>query len=558
MRRERSFSMPIARWSQSPRWVRPLHWQRSLLMLLAATLASAGQAAALLTTHVPAAVADHSAARVAAPDPSRTLHVAIVLPMRNLPALDELIREVYDPANPAYRHYLTVAQFTERFGPTEADYAKALQFFAAGGLTVTGTAANRYMIDATGSVATLERVLHVTFGLYHHPTQDRVFIAPEEEPSVDLNVPILHVVGLDDFTLPTPRLTRRSAADANAFNGTGSAPGGWYLGSDIRAAYYGGGPLTGAGESVGLMELAAYNPLDIDNYFKKFGPPLTTDVVPISTDGTTPTCTKICDDTEQALDIEYAIAMAPGLRQVQVYVAATADSVLNRMASDNSSAQLSTSWGWKQEAATDDPIFMEMAAQGQSLLTASGDYSTLIKSGPWPEESAYITGVGGTDLLTTGPGGAWAGETGWEDSAGGPSVDKAITIPAYQVPFINAANLGSTTLRNVPDIGGDADTDNYICANLSCGGEWGGTSFASPIWAGFIALANEQARARGLPRLGFLNPILYSLGGQSDYDLLYHDVIGGMSGLYTAVRGYDLVTGFGSPHGPALIEALTE
>ena len=544
MRSGRCLSMSILLW-------------RGTLLLLASTFAGAVEAAALLTPHVPAAVADHSAMWVAAPDASRTLHVAIVLPMRDLPALDDLIRQIYDPANPEYRHYLTVAQFTERFGPTAADYDKSLQYFAAQGLTVTGTAANRYMIDATASVATLERVLHVRFGLYQHPTQNRLFIAPDVEPSVDLPVPILHVVGLDDFTLPTPRLAR-AAGDTSAFVGTGSAPGGWYLGSDIRAAYYGGTALTGAGESLGLMELAAYNPLDIDNYFKQFGPPLKTAVVPISTDGTTPTCTKICGDTEQALDIEYAIAMAPGLKQVQVYVAATADSVLNRMASDNTSAQLSTSWGWAQEAATDDPIFMEMAVQGQSLLTAIGDYSTLIKSGPWPEESAYITGVGGTDLLTTGPGGAWAGESGWKDSAGGPSVDKAITIPAYQIPFINAANLGSTTLRNVPDIGGDANTDNYICANLECGGEWGGTSFASPIWAGFIALANEQARAAGLPRLGFLNPILYTLGGRRDYEALYHDVIGGTSGLYTAVRGYDLVTGFGSPRGPALIEALTE
>ena len=164
--------------------------------------------------------------------------------------------------------------------------------------------------------------------------------------------------------------------------------------------------------------------------------------------------------------------------------------------------------------------------------------------------------MGGTDLRTTGPGGAWAGEIGWKDSAGGPSVDPAITIPAYQVPFINAANQGSPTRRNVPDIGGDADTLNYICAEQKCGGQWGGTSFASPIWAGFLALANQQAAERGAPRIGFLNPLVYALGGQPNYDGLFHDTIGGTSGLYKAVKGYDLVTGFGSPHGPALIDAL--
>lgn len=548
MRHRLSISMPV------------MYWRLSMLLLTSALgygFAGTGHAAALLTQHVPAAVADHSAVLVAMPEPSRTLHVAIVLPMRNLAGLADLIRQIYDPASPTYRQYLTVAEFTARFGPTAADYAQALQFFVDQGMTVTGVAANRYMIDATASVTTLERVLHVKLGMYRHPTEGRLFIAPADEPSVDLHVPILRVVGLDDFTLPAPRLARASGAGTAAETRTGSAPGGWYLGSDIRAAYYGGTTLTGAGESLGLMELGPYNPYDIDHYFQQFGPPLTTAVVPISTDGTAPTCTGICDDVEQALDIEYSIAMAPSLKQVRVYVAATADSVLNRMASDNLCAQLSTSWGWSQEAATDDPIFMEMAAQGQTLLTASGDYSTLIKSGPWPEESAYITGVGGTDLRTTGPGGAWAAEIGWKDSAGGPSVDRSITIPAYQVPFIDEANEGSTTLRNVPDIGGDADTNNYICANLQCGGEWGGTSFASPIWAGFIALANEAAAVKGLPRIGFLNPILYSLGGQKDYEGLFHDIVGGTSGLYTAVPGYDLVTGLGSPHGRTLIEALT-
>jgi kumamolisin len=263
-----------------------------------------------------------------------------------------------------------------------------------------------------------------------------------------------------------------------------------------------------------------------------------------------------CDDSEQALDIEYAIAMAPGLKEVQVYVGNSAEDVLNRMASDNTSAQLSTSWGWNETKSVDDAIFMEMAAQGQTLLTASGDYSSLKASGPWPEESAYITAVGGTDLHTSGPGGKWTGETGWSGSAGGPSTDRTITIPSYQLPFINAANEGSTTLRNVPDIAASANTDMEICANGACGGGNGGTSFASPIWAGYIALANQHAAQLHLPRIGFLNPLVYTFGGQANYDTLFHDVKAGKSGKYTAVTGYDLVTGFGSPHGPALINAL--
>jgi xanthomonalisin len=512
-------------------------------------------AAPALIAVVPPAVAYHLTPLVGSPDPSLKLHLAIALPMRNQAQLDSLLTQIYDPKSPQYRHYLSVAEFTERFGPTASDYSTAVKFFAGAGLQVTGVSANRYLIDVVGRVADIERVFHVKMGLYKHPTENRNFIAPDREPSPDLSVTLLHVTGLDDFTLPSPRLIQ--SAESSTRGGTGSGPNGNFVGSDVRKAYMGNSTLTGAGQSLGLMELEGYNISDVNKYFSKYGPPLTVPVKGISVDGTPVTCTGSCtDDGEQVLDIEYAISMAPGLSQVQVYVAAHAISVLNRMASDNTSKQLSTSWGWGEKFSTNDPLFKEMAAQGQTFLTASGDYSSLQKSGPWPEEDANLTAVGGTDLKTNGAGGAWASETGWSGSAGGPSLDATILIKSYQAPFINPSNGGSHTLRNVPDIAGDADTDNTICANGKCQGGWGGTSFASPIWAGYIALANQQAAASSKPTVGFLNPTIYGLAGLSTYPTLFHDVTSGKSGKYSAVKGYDLVTGLGSPQGATLIDAL--
>jgi xanthomonalisin len=529
-----------------------------LIGACAASLACAGgaQAALLptLTPQVPASVASHQVALVGTPDPARTMHLAIALPMRDQAGLDDLLRQIYDPATPLYRHYLSVGEFTARFGPAASDYAAAVKFFADSGLLITGVSANRYIFDVVGSVADIERVFHVRMGLYRHPTQRRDFIAPDREPTLDLAVPVLHVTGLDDFILPTPRLKQSTTPGGSV--GTGSGPHGNFVGTDIRTAYYGGSALTGAGQSLGLMELGPYDIADVRTFFTRFGPPLTVAVNGISTDGSPVSCTGKCNDGEQALDIEYAISMAPGMDQVQVYVASTAESVLNRMASDNTSKQLSTSWGWREEFATDDPLFKEMAAQGQTFLTASGDYSRLSASGPWPEEDANLTGVGGTDLVTNGGGGPWSAETGWKDSAGGRSLDKTIKIEPYQRPFINAANGGNKHLRNVPDIGGDANFNNYICADAHCNGGWGGTSFASPIWAGFIALANQQAAANGKPTVGFLNPTLYGLAGGASYTKILHDETSGTSGRYNAVTGYDLVTGLGSPHGQALINAL--
>jgi subtilase family serine protease len=190
-------------------------------------------------------------------------------------------------------------------------------------------------------------------------------------------------------------------------------------------AYYPKGALTGAGQSVGLMELEGYNISDVQLFFaNNYGPANNVSVVGISTDGAPVTCTGGCDDSEQALDIEYAISIAPGLSSVQVYVGRNAEDVLNRQASDNISKILSTSWGWSEHFKTDDAIFKEFASQGQTNLTASGDYSSLKASGPWPEEDANIVAVGGTDVNSATPGGLWYSETGWASSAGGPRPTK--------------------------------------------------------------------------------------------------------------------------------------
>lgn len=524
-------------------------------LAVATAMTGAGEAAAaphpLLSTHVPELVAAHLAPRIGDVPGDTPMHLAISLPLRDEAGLNAFLADIYNPASPNFRHYLSVADFTRRFGPAQADYDRAAQFFRSAGLRVTASAPNHMLIDVDGRAGDISRVFHVNIGLYRDTVWRRTFMAPDREPSLDLDIAMLHVTGLDNSEPPRTRLQRQAISRA----GTGSGPGGAFIGGDARAAYY-GGSLTGAGQSVGLMELAGYDITDVNAYFNRFGPPLTTSVVGISTDGASLSCTGSCDDSEQVLDIEYAIAMAPGLRQVQVYVGRNAEDVLSRMASDNTSLQLSTSWGWGvKEFATDDPLFKEMAAQGQSFLTASGDYSSLKASGPWPEEDVNLTAVGGTNLVTSSAGGAWKSETGWSGSAGGPSLDQAIKIASYQLPFINGLNKGSTSLRNVPDIAAIAN-NFYICANGKCDGGWAGTSFASPIWTGFVALANQQAAAAGKPPVGFLNPTLYGLAAGSGYASDLHDIVKGTSGKYSAVAGYDLVTGLGSPTGAALINVL--
>jgi len=524
-------------------------------LLVTSAVAAVPVSAAALQSHVvPAAVARHGAALVGHIDPSTRLRLEIVLPMRDLAGLRSLLDEqIYNPHSALFRHYLSVAEFTGRFGPSQSDYRSAMKFFNDNGLVVTHTFANRYMFQVEGAASDIERVLDIRLNLYKQPAENRNFMAPDREPTLALDVPVLSISGLDTFQLPVPRLI---GSPDGVRSGTGSGPGGNFIGSDFRAAYYGTGKkakLTGQGQSVGLMELEGYIPSDIKLYFKTFHQKLNVPVNGISVDGTKVNCGN-CNDGEQTLDVDYAISMAPGLDQVQVYVAKDPVAIEEQMASDNTSKQLSTSWGYSKKFAVEDPMYEERAAQGQSWFTASGDAKTLWKSFPWPEEDANIIAVGGTDLVTNGAGGSWKSEPGWRFSASGPSLDKHIKIESYQLPYINDRNMGSTTLRNVSDVSANADFDMMICANGKCNGGWGGTSFSSPMWAGFAALANQQAASEGKPTIGFINPILYPV--YATKPKMTHDITHHWSGDYPAVKGYDLVGGLGSPRGTNTIKIL--
>ena len=270
---------------------------------------------------------------------TQSLRLNITLPLRNEAQLDDLLQQLYDPQSPLFHQFLSVQEFTDRFGPSVEDYNAVINYARQHGLTVTGTFPNRLVVNVAGSVASVEKAFHVNMGSYQHPTEPRAFYSPDREPSADLPVPLWHISGLDNFSIPHPASLHRNP---NARGSTsGSGPSGYFLGSDLRAAYYGTGSLNGAGQSVGLLEFAGINVADVRAYFTAVGQPLNVTVTSVSADRSSTSCTGSCDDTEQALDVEVAISMAPGLNSVLVYVSDTSDvSIFNRMATDTYSPSL--------------------------------------------------------------------------------------------------------------------------------------------------------------------------------------------------------------------------
>src|SRR5208282_3747677 len=509
----------------------------------------------LLTRHVREATLNGQAPLVGQLPATQSMHFDIVLALRHRPELENFLQEIYDPTSPSYRHFVTVPEFTERFGPSQEDYDALIHFAQANGFTVLGGSRDSMDVQLTGSVAAIEKAFHVAMGIYQHPTENRTFYAPDREPTVDLPFQLWHISGLDNYSIPRPALVH-SDFKVKSEAVKGSCPGGYYCGSDMRAAYYGSGPLNGAGQTLGLLEYSGYDIADLNNYFKNTGQTDNVPVIGISTDGTDLFCENGSNcDAEQILDMTQSISMAPAMAGLYVYVGSTDTAILGAMSTNSPlNAQLSASWTWSPPDQTvDDPYFIKFSAQGQNYFNAAGDdgsYSTL-GAPTWPSLSQYVTCVGGTDLQTTGPGGAWSSETAWIDGGGGYTSSGDIPIPAWQqLPgVINSSNKGSTKYRNAPDVAAESNTDFYICHNGRCGGGAGGTSFATPMWAGFLALVNQQLVDGGNPTLGFINPAVYNIGVGSNYNSDFHDITSGSNG-YPAVTGYDLATGWGSPTGP--------
>jgi hypothetical protein len=556
-----------------------------MLLLLAPVLAPMSAKAAerqYLRGHVPA-VADGLQPSGRLPG-SNQLRLAIGLPLRNQDTLTNLIQQLYDPASPLFHQYLTPAQFADRFGPAEQDYQALMEFARTNGLKVTGTHPNRVLLDVEGSVADIERTFRLNLLGYQHPKENRMFHAPDVEPSLDLAIPVTVIVGLSDYVLPRPanlvRSIRNITGKAEPFLANGSGPGGDYMGNDFRSAYAPGISLTGTGQVLGLFELDGYYANDITLYESTASLPAVPlqNVLVDAVSGTPGYSGNSTYNEEVALDIEMAISMAPGLSRVMVYEGPLSSTgaydTLNRMATDNLAKQLSSSWVLEEiitSLTLPESIYQQFAAQGQSFFQASGDQGAYYSGIYQYSDDPYITIVGGTKLTTTGPGGAWQSETTWNDgydsatkqywaSGGGVSVN--FSIPTWQLGINMSANLGSTTKRNSPDVAMIA-RDILLIADNGSTYSSGGTSAAAPLWAGFTALVNQQAVSSGKSTVGFVNPAVYNVGKWVNFPAAFHDITTGnnvtqqSSGKYPAVTGYDLCTGWGTPAGQVLIDALS-
>ena len=533
----------------------------------------------VLQGHVPKAVSEAAPWEGSVPDTQR-LALCLGLPLQNPRQLQQLLKDLYDSRSPRFRRFLLPEEFTEQFGPTRDDYRAVQAFARSAGLSVVKTYPDRVMLDVSGTAADIRRAFHINLNYYRHPEGGR-FFAPDAEPSLDLDVPLLSVSGLDNFQRPKHRMRRVPSTGRTSFKAApkaGTGPGGNYQGRDFRDTYVPDSPatLTGAGQLVGLMEFDGFYASDISYYQSVCNPPFSAPApTTVLIDGFSGTPTDASFVDEVTLDIEMIISLAPGA-QVVVYEAApgapfntAANHILAAMCQAPLCRQVSSSWGGFGNPTTRN-LLVQLAAQGQGYYEAAGDYGSYVTGAPTPSVSgdpslylsSYETLVGGTELTTVPTGGSpasivWSLETTWNDNigaGGGGICTSLLPIPSYQTPVPMTTNSGSTQWRNLPDVSMVAAQIRLISNNVqapttnSYDGTVEGTSASSPLWAAFSALVNQQAQGAGKGVLGFANPALYAIGTGPNYTNLFHDVADNssnfyywpsQSGPYTAVGGFD-------------------
>jgi hypothetical protein len=550
-----------------------------------------------------------------------SLHLTVALAPRDPSALAAFAQEVSTPGSAAFRQYLSVAEFRRRFAPTEAQIAAVRTFLSGRGLTPGPVTANGLAMSISTTATRAEGAFSVELGRYVL-RGGRVAYANTAAPSLDSSVARLvqSLIGLNTLAAPRPLSVPRLAtphaapvaprvvtggpqpcAEASAVNIRRPTT---YTADQIAAAYrfsslYAAGNL-GAGQTIALYELESFSSSDIAAYQACYGTATSVSQVPV--DGGP--SGSVSGGGEAALDVENLIGLVPRAN-ILVYSGPNAAvdtpgsgpyDTYAAIINENRAKVISTSWGLCEpqqgatNAAAENTLFQEAAAQGQSIVAASGDSGaqdcTDQNGRPLgglavddPASQPFVTGVGGTTLSAVGPP---PSETVWNDAAkpagpagsGGGGVSSLWPMPAYQssVPLaLNVINAGSSGApcraaagfcREVPDV--SANADPYTGYAIYFAGSWlaiGGTSAAAPTWAALLALSNASPVCGGVP-VGFANNVLYRTAGTL-YATTFNDIVVGNNAYagaqgFSAASGYDMASGLGTPDGATLSAAICD
>ena len=536
--------------------------------------------------HRPEAIPQNDAGPV---DPAMPVAYA-TLYLKPAPGLESFLADQRNPASPDYRRWLTPEQFGERFGLSGGDIGQLTQWLQAQGLTVHDVARGKHWITFSGTAARVGQAFHTELRRYRVNGSTHFANATEISVPAAFSGVVSGVDGLHDFVPEPMHRILPAGEDPQLTSGTTH-----YLAPDDLALIYDISPLYAAGIDGTGQKLAVIGRTDIDladlrAFRTRFGLPANDPQVVLY--GPDPGVSS-GDLVEADLDLEWAAAVARNA--TVIYVNSRGVNTSAQYAVDQNLAPVMTmSYGGCEVTGADTlrSVAQQASAQGITWMVSSGDSgaATCDRSSPTPQASkgatvSYpasipeVTAVGGTQFDDV-TGNWWSVANGttrasalgyipekvWNESianntieGGGGGASALFVKPAWQL----GPGVPNDGRRDLPDVScASAVHDGYEIVSSGVVRHVGGTSAASPVFAGVVALLN-QSIAKADPKapagVGNINPVLYRLA-QSTTDV-FHDITVGDNAVpcaqgspqcvngsvgYAAAPGYDLATGLGS------------
>jgi subtilase family serine protease len=499
-------------------------------------------------------------------DATQNLSISVALKMQNAQTLQDLVQQQATPGSPNYNTYITPSQFNATYAP-KASSANAVKNYLKGqGLTNISVTSNRLFVSATGTVAQIQSAFNTSLARFKQKGKTLfVNTTPAQVPQ-GLSGVVLSVLGLNNVQMNLP-ITQCDISSPTCLRFS-------YDPSTYWAAYDATKVPTGYRTSIAIMAEGDVSSVIPD--LRTFESAMGLAKVPLHVVQVGLASSDTAGADEWDLDTQYTSGMAKLLKMLYIYKTTSLtdqDTAMefNRWATDDVAKVANASFGICEffpyldgTMVADDQVFLEAAAQGQTMFSSTGDTGSFCSVGTpngvpagapfvgYPATSPYVVGVGGTTLVTNADG-SYNGEVAWY--AGGGGFSQFEYSPYWQSLVVPTNQSGvPATFRAIPDISMDADPNTGAIVYVGGQVEYiGGTSLSSPLAAG--AWARMQSKFAN--KLGFAAPRLYA--SYPDFGTTpnppatttelvdgLNDVLVGANGLYTSLPYYDFTTGMGS------------
>jgi kumamolisin len=494
------------------------------------------------------------------------VNLAVVLKYRNQDELDKLVEDQADPGSGQYHHFLSQQQFVEKFGATADQYESTIKQLKDAGFTVTHQFANRTVIDASAPAPAAEKLFSTEIhNIQLSDGSARYIETISPTIPAQLGQTVYAVVGLDSAhkmhpmyvfpaQRPTPVKGFAQAKKAPILRG----PDHGYGPAAYRIAYDFNTKALGQGQASAVVGDADFLDSDLAGFLTYFGEKQKVKTTRVPVDGGAPP--GITGDTvETNLDVETIVGVDPDTALYLYTVPSETQSIsnftdmYNQIVQDNKVDTVNTSYS-QCETAFDpnfpkaaDKIFEQGGAEGITFHASSGDdgvftygCSRSVSVGS-PTDTPHGVSIGGTTLEINPTTGKEVSEVGWDDTGGGVSV--VFPVPSYQKGVKNVIKSG----RNLPDVAFDANPNSgaSLYYDGSFQGPIGGTSLASPIFGAGLTSVDQINKSRA----GYLNTTMYKQWDKVGYGkgkkAYFRDITVGSIGQYSAMTGYDQMSGIG-------------